>query len=155
MITIYDLLGTHLVSEGQSIVGGIRLFGSYNQCAQGKIIKINESYLELSGTYDIDETIDGHRICGKGDFNGSLLKDSNGRWQAQGSLTGLYWGHDIIHDMICSLDADYHVFEGNAGEFNIISKTWHDIVARRFTFFVYAKISPETVILPSVYISFC
>lgn len=155
MTTIYDLLGTRSVTEGQSLVGGIRLFGSYRQCVQGKIIKINENYLGLSGTYDIDEAIGEYKICGKGNFNVSLSIDSNGNWQAEGSLTGSYLEHGVIHDMVCSVDEDYHVFTGKSGELDIVLKTWNEIVEGKRTVFIYAEISSKTVILPSVYISFC
>ena len=147
MVTIKDVFYPG-ATAGQQVTGGIRIFGYFHQCAEGVIERLTDDELTMSGTYHIDETIDGYHICGEGSFHASLLRFSDEHWEAK----GLYDGHDTIR-MSYRYEDDYHVLDGTASHFRILSQTWSDYDSGVPMFHVYASIVPETVVLPSFYIS--
>lgn len=154
MVTIKDLFGTDNISVGQNVLGGVRFFASYNQCASGQVDAITDDCIKMSGNYDVDEKIEDYHFYGKGTFEASLTCFPDGHWEASGKLTGLYEGKDTVN-MIYKFEDDYHVFDGKAGHYQIVSQTWADNVDGRDTFHVYATVIPYEMTIPTFYISLC
>jgi hypothetical protein len=134
---------------GSLLDGGIYTFGFHKSCAEGRVLILDDYRLKMSGSYAIDETVEGRRIKGSGTFEGTLYFDqAKNKWYAQGKIDGSYKGSDTI-EMTYRFEEDYHVFEGSVDNLHIKVQTWNDSDQ---DFYLYAEVTPMAESLPSLYI---